>query len=103
MNVGDTEERRRLELPDRRKQTYASLEKRIDTHVAYLEAKLSKWIRRGLIAFSVIALACTLALIGYGAALHSVQGQRHEACENQNGRHDRTLGLFRQAAAELVK
>lgn len=103
MSFGDTEERRRLELPDRRKQTYASLERRIDVHVDQLEKLLATWIRRGLIAFSIIAIACTLALIGYGAALHSVQAQRHGTCENQNHRHDRTLALFREAAAALVK
>lgn len=103
MSSDSTEERRRLELPDRRKETYRALAKRIDDHADHIENKLQKWIRRGLIAFSIIALACTLALIGYGASLHSVQGQRHDSCLNQNQRHDRTLALFRSAARDAIK
>lgn len=103
MSTGNTEERRKLELPDRRKETYASLEQRVDAHADHIEKTLATWIRRGLIAFSIIALFSMLALVGYGIALNSVQDQRHEVCLNQNGRHDRTLALFRKAAADTIK
>lgn len=99
----NTEERRKLELPDRRKETYAALEKRIDEHVDHIEAMLQKWIRRGLIAFSIIAIGCALGLLGYGYVLRQIQNQRHEVCQNQNNRNDQTLKLFRDAAADLIK
>lgn len=97
------EERRQLGLPDRRKQTYASLEKLIDDHAEYLDAKLSRWIKRGLAAFSVIAIGCVLGLLGYGFVLREIQNQRHEACQGQNDRHDHTVILFKTEAANLVK
>jgi len=103
MSSGNTEERRKLELPDRRKQTYASLEKRIDDHADHIEKMLQRWIRRGLVAMSVIALACTLALVGYGVAIHSIQNQRHDFCADQNDRHDKTIALFRKLAADTSK
>lgn len=97
------EERRKLGLPDRRKQTYASLEKLIDDHAEYLDAKLSRWIKLGLLAFSIIAMFCILGLVGYGVVLREIQNQRHEACQGQNVRHDRTVVLFKKEAADLVK
>lgn len=103
MSSGNTEERRRLELPDRRKQTYASLEERIDQHVDHIEAQLQRWIRRGLVAFSIIALACVLGLVGYGVVLREIQNQRHSACQAQNDRHDRTVFLFHKESAAVVK
>lgn len=103
MSSGNTEERRKLELPDRRKQTYASLEKRIDDHVDHIEQTLQRWIKLGLIAFGIIALGCVLGLVGYGAVLREVQNQRHDACLNQNERHDNTVTLFRKAAADAIK
>ena len=96
-------ERRRLELPDRRKHTYASLEKRIDDHADHIEGSLAKWIRRGLVAFTIISVGCILALIGYGIILREIQDQRHEACTAQNTRHDRTITLFQDAAAKLIR
>ena len=99
----NTEERRKLELPDRRKHTYDSLVRRIDDHADHIEAQLQKWIKRGLIACSIIAIFCVLGLLGYGIVLHSIQGQRHAACDDQNRRHDQTLALFNQAAKNLIK
>lgn len=101
--MNSMEERRKLGLPDRRKQTYASLEKLIDDHAEYLDEKLSRWIRRGLIAFSIIAAFCVLGLIGYGVVLREIQNQRHEACKGQNERHDHTVNLFKAESAKLIK
>jgi hypothetical protein len=101
MGVG--EERRRLELPDRRKNTYKLLEQRLDEHFGYLQALLTKWIKRGLIAYAIVAVACALALLGYGIILKEIQHQRHQVCTNQNERHDRSLRLFEVAAAQLAR
>lgn len=98
-----TEERRRLELPDRRKNTYEQLEERLDEHIDEIEGHLQKWIKRGLIAFSIIALCCILALIGFGFVLREVQGQRHDVCTAQNKRHDQTIRLFNVAEADAIK
>lgn len=69
----DDEERRKLELPDRRKTTYADLEKKIDEHAEHLEERISNWIRRGLVAYAIIAFFCTVALIGFGFVLAEQQ------------------------------
>jgi autonomous glycyl radical cofactor GrcA len=98
-----TEERRKLVLPDRRKNTYADLERRIDDHANHIEDRLSRWLRLGLVAFAIIGVVCTISLVGFGIVLREVQNQRHEACTNQNGRHDRTLTLFRAAASDAIK
>lgn len=92
-----------MDLPDRRKETYASLEKRIDEHVDHIEHQLQRWINRGLIAFSIIAVGCVLGLVGYGFVLREIQNQRHSACQGQNDRHDKTVALFQQETAKIIK
>lgn len=98
-----TEERRRLELPDRRKNTYEQLEDRLDQHIDEIEGHLQKWIRRGLIAFSIIGVTCTLAVGGYGIVLRAIQNQRREACLAQNQRHNATLAALNKIVIDAIR
>lgn len=98
-----TEERRHLELPDRRKHTYAELEQKIDDHADHLEERLGTFIRRILIAFAIIGITCTLALAGYGLVLRAIQNQRREACLAQNQRHDATLATLNKIIKDAVR
>ena len=99
----EEENRRRLNLPDRRKNTYQQLEERLDEHIDKIEAYVHRWIKRGLIACAIIGTACVLGLAGFGYVLREVQRQRHEACLNQNRRHDATVKAFRNEAANFLK
>jgi len=90
-------------LPDRRKDTYEAHEARLDLHLKEVEDKLSKWLRLGLIAFTVIGLACTIAIAGFGIVLMEIQNQRFENCMAQNTRHDNTLRELENAQEEAIK
>lgn len=94
------EERRRLNLPDRREHTYEQLENRITECVDQIEDDLARWIRRGLFAFGIIAFFCVISMLGFGYVLGEIQNQRNEACTAQNRRHDTTLALFKKVADE---
>lgn len=97
-----TDERRRLHIPDRRRNTYDQLETHLDDRLDQIERYIHAWVRGGLIAFGIIAIFCVLGLVGYGFLLREVQSQRHEVCTNQNTRHNRTIELFRAAAAKAI-
>jgi hypothetical protein len=88
------EDRRNLNLPDRRENTYEALEERLDNHIEEIVSKFDKWLRRGLLAFSIIALACGAALIGFGINLSGIKDTRREfvrtTCQDTNRRHDQT-------------
>ena len=99
----NTEERRALQIPDRRKHTYDQLQAHLDECIDSIESYIHKWIRRGLISFSIIAAFCVIALVGFGYVLQEVQRQRHEVCQAQNGRHDQTVKLFKKAAVDAIK
>ena len=85
----------------------------LDSHIKKNDARLRKFFIGALIAFSIIGLACTVALIGYGIVLREqqqtadqlailvkqnkdfardIQKQRKdsiiESCTTQNARHD---------------
>jgi hypothetical protein len=98
-----TEERRHLDLPDRRKYTYAQLEEKIDEHADYLEQRLSRFFKRCLIVFAIIGISCTLAIAGYGIVLRAVQTQRRDACLAQNQRHDATLAALNKIINDAIR
>lgn len=86
------------------------LQKVADTN----EKRLHRWLIFGLIAFTIIGLSCTGALVGFGVLLgkqaqvgRSIQEQRRDAirknCEDQNRRHDRTLGRLAKAEKKAEK
>jgi len=86
--------RRQLELPDRRKTTYDDLAKRLDAHIANMEARFRRWLIRGLLAFAIIGLASAVGLVGFGLVL-SAQNQRTlELCESTNARHDNAINAL---------
>lgn len=63
----DGKDERDPEKPGRRDTD--TLGKELDNHISRTEKELSSWIKRGLIAFAVIGLACTVALFGFGIVL----------------------------------
>lgn len=79
---------RRLELPDRRKNTYESLELHLDERLDKMEARLARWLKGGLIAFGIIGFFCVVALFGFGYLLRHESSTSLRLCENQNTRHD---------------
>lgn len=93
------EERRRLNLPDRRKNTYDQLEGHLDERLDKIEERVAKWLRRGLYAFAIVGITSTVALGGFGYVLRAVQIQRYELCVEQNAEHDNTESQLRAAAA----
>lgn len=92
--MNDDENRRSLQLPDRRKNTYEELEKRLDAHIGQIEKRVESWVRRGLIAFAVIGLCCTLALLGFGYLLRNEANTAQRLCDNQNKRHDNAITVL---------
>ncbi len=93
------------ELPDRRRHGYKELEDKLDAHAKALDNRLAKFIRRGLIAFSIIGVFTALSLVGFGLVLHEqhkttnlIQHQRAESirtgCVDQNRRHDNTVAFI---------
>jgi len=57
--------------PPERRKGYTEIKQTIDHRMAYLEDCFSRWLRRGLIAFSIIGTACFFALFGFGLILHN--------------------------------
>lgn len=80
-------------MPDRRKNTYEQLEHRLDARLDKIETRLQRWFVRGMLAFAIIGVACTIAILGLGLTVR-------QACISQNNRHDDTIRLFRKAAGE---
>jgi hypothetical protein len=99
--------RRSMELPDRRKNTYASLERRLDEHLEEIENRFKRWLIRGLAAFAVMGIACTIALVGFGIVLGQIKDTREDFvrsnCESQNEQHDNTSKALIAAAANDIK
>jgi hypothetical protein len=100
-----TEERRKkMDLPDRRANTYEALSNRLDAHVKKSEDHLSRWIRRGLVAYAIIGIACAVALVGFGIALDRITDNRElfvrAECEKTNQRNTDTSNQLIGLAAE---
>jgi hypothetical protein len=68
-----------------------------------IENQFARWLKRGLIAFSIMGLFCTLALVGMTFAIREIQNQRFDNCVAQNERHDNTLAKLSDATADAVK
>jgi len=82
---------RRMELPDRRKNTYKALEEKLDNHLLDIKGVIRTWIVRGLIGFGFIGLMCTVSLAGFGYLLRDEAADAKQACENRNIRHDNAI------------
>src|ERR1044072_7080553 len=83
----------RLHGSERRK-GYTEIKRTVDERMAYLERRFKHWLVLGLVAFGIIGLASTVALIGYGYVLRQASKDRLEACENRNDRHDNALNAL---------
>lgn len=107
--MNESEDRR--VIPDRRKTAMEALDSKVEESVEEkikkVEARLSRWLTRGLIAFSIIAAGCVAGLVGYGLLLGDLQETRKEfvftSCKAQNERHDKTIAEFEKASKEAVK
>jgi hypothetical protein len=71
-----------------------------------LRDDIHRWIKRGLIAFGIIGVMCTIALVGFAIALDEIQTQRkdftREGCESTNMRHDNTIAKLNQFMAIAI-
>lgn len=100
------EQRKPLGLPDRRANTYEALERRLDAHIHKIEARFQRWFLLGLIAFALIGLTSTAALIGFGINLHNIKENRElfvrNECETTNKRNkDTSQGLILAAQEDI--
>lgn len=86
----------------------------IITQLGYqnLEERIETWISRGLIAFSIIGLACALSLVGFGIVLSNqsdttqkIQTQRYQVlltnCLDQNERHNNVVQRIDDAVSVI--
>lgn len=100
-------ERRKLDIPDRRQHTYEELAKKLDEHTAAVEKRLHRFFAKALAIFAIIGVSSAVALFGFSIVLSEVKETRKEfvrsTCEAQNKRHDRTIAKFKKASAESIE
>lgn len=76
-----------------------------------LQDQIHRWIVRGIVAFGIIGVMCSLSLVGFGILLtrqgnttDTIQDQRYksllDACLDQNARHDRVFVKIDDAVAK---
>jgi hypothetical protein len=93
---------------------YRDLEDQLSKHAKSVSDRFHRWLVYGLIAFSIIALSSTAALIGFGILLqkqaqvtHDIQLQRASTirgnCEDQNERNYSTVAKLNKAVAVEIK
>jgi hypothetical protein len=87
-------------LPDRRKHGYVELEEKLDTHAHRLEARFERWLKLGLIAFTIMAMTSVVSLVGFGIILKQQHNEIIERCVNQNHRHDNAISALIQGSNE---
>lgn len=91
---------------------YQELENKVNAHALEIEKKFHKWFVRGLVAFGIMALCCTVSLAGFGILLNTqsnitnqIQVQRYNSvldlCKDQNKRHDNVIKQIDAAVAEV--
>lgn len=89
-----TEDQRRLGLPDRRQNTYDALEEHLDKRLDHILDVIHSWIKRGLIAFSIIAFFTVVAVGGLGYLLRDEVNDIRQQCLNRNIRHDNAVTVL---------
>lgn len=103
----EREERRRLDLPDRRQHTYEELENKLDAHTTAVEKRLHRFFSKALAIFAIIGITSAVALFGFSIVLGEVKKTRREfvldTCHEQNRRHDKTIARLKAAAAASIK
>lgn len=108
MNEEETKPRfERRTPPDRRKEDYAQLEKKIDERFDKLTERLARFITRALIAFAAIGLSSAIALFGFGLVLGKIKETRRDfvfdTCTAQNKKNDDTVKAFHEEAEKMKK
>jgi len=63
------EERRRLQIPDRRRNTYAALEAKVHEYFDEVESRLNRFFTKALFIFATISVSSAVALLGFGILL----------------------------------
>lgn len=100
-------ERRKMEIPDRRQHTYADLEKKLDKHVEVIETRLHGFFTKALAIFAIIGFTSAIALLGFSLTLSEIKKTRRlfvvTMCEAQNQRHDKSIARFRSASKRAIK
>lgn len=96
------------QLKEQSDATQGDLKKQADK----VEERFHRWLVTGLVAFGIIALGTTVALVGYGILLtkqgnitNDIQQQRYntilDACLDQNERHDNVIKQIDKAVAAV--
>lgn len=85
------DERRKMNIPDRRKNTYRALENKVDEYFDHIEARLSRFFTKALFIFATISLTSAFALLGFGIVLGN-QRDTNDKLEDQV-KANRRLGL----------
>ncbi len=61
--------RRRMDIPDRRKNTYESLEIKVHEYFEEVETRLNQFFIKALFIFATISITSAVALLGFGILL----------------------------------
>lgn len=85
------DERRKMNIPDRRKNTYRALENKVDEYFDHIEARLSRFFTKALFIFATISLTSAFALLGFGIVLGN-QRDTNDKLKDQV-KANRRLGL----------
>lgn len=96
----DGKDQRDPNVPGRRDTDTLAAE--LDAHIAKTEERLSRWLKRGLVAFGIIGITCAVALCLFGMVLKEqkstadqletlVQQNRQIVLDIQQQRRDATL------------
>lgn len=100
-------ERRQLDLPDRRRNTYDELVKRLDDHTVAVERRLHRFFAKALAIFAIIGITSAVALLGFGIVLDKFKDTRadyvRDSCRAQNERNKDTIKAFHEEANRLKK
>lgn len=101
-------ERRQLDLPDRRKNTYEELVRRLDEHTQAVEKRLHRFFMKALFIFAVIGISSAVALFGFSVVLSRIKETRQDfvrdTCRAQNSRHDNVTAYITSVAnAQLAQ
>jgi hypothetical protein len=105
------DDRRKLDLPDRRQNTYEELENKLESelgeHTRAVEKRLNGFFNKSLFIFAVIGITSAVALFGFSVTLTRIKDTRRSfvesSCVAQNKRHDTTIAKFREAAERSIK
>lgn len=91
---------------------YAELQNQLKRQADKVEERFHRWLTMGLVAFGIIALGTTTALVGYGILLtkqgnitNRIQVQRYDSlldsCLDQNQRHDAVIKKIDEVVAAV--